>query len=116
MNRVLLRVGLSAAAVGAIVAGFGLTAVARDIRRQSQVDEAQPADVIVVLGAAEYRGRPSPVLEARLNHALFLYLQNMAPRILATGGADGDPVAPWTPEQHNEAIVHAGPRRRRARR
>ena len=66
MNRVLLRVGLSAAAVGAIVAGFGLTAVARDIRRQSQVDEAQPADVIVVLGAAEYRGRPSPVLEARL--------------------------------------------------
>jgi uncharacterized SAM-binding protein YcdF (DUF218 family) len=91
MNRVLLRVGLSAAAVGAIAAGFGLSTVARDIRRQSRVDEAQPADVIVVLGAAEYRGRPSPVLEARLNHALFLYLRNLAPRILTTGGAGGDP-------------------------
>src|SRR6476646_3115196 len=91
MNRVLLRVGLGAAAVGTIAAGIGLTSVARDIRRQSRVDEAQPADVIVVLGAAEYRGRPSPVLEARLNHALFLYLRNLAPRILTTGGAGGDP-------------------------
>jgi uncharacterized SAM-binding protein YcdF (DUF218 family) len=91
MNRVLLTVGLSAAVVGTIAAGIGLTTVARDISRQSRVDEAQPADVIVVLGAAEYRGRPSPVLEARLNHALFLYLRSLAPRILTTGGAGGDP-------------------------
>ncbi len=91
MNRVLLRVGLSAAAVGTIAAGIGLAIVAREIRDQSRVDEARPADVIVVLGAAEYRGRPSPVLEARLNHALFLYLRNLAPRILTTGGAGGDP-------------------------
>jgi hypothetical protein len=70
---------------------MGLTTVAHEIRRQSRVDEAQPADVIVVLGAAEYRGRPSPVLEARLNHALFLYLRSLAPRILTTGGAGGDP-------------------------
>src|SRR5579862_3784083 len=74
------------------VAVFGwLAVVARQIEQQSTVDEAHPADVIMVLGAAEYRGRPSPVLEARLNHALFLYLQNMAPRILTTGGAGGDP-------------------------
>jgi len=79
------------AAAGVIAAGLGLTSVARDIRRQSRVDEAQAADVIVVLGAAEYRGHPSPVLEARLNHALFLYLRNLAPRILTTGGAGGDP-------------------------
>src|ERR1700688_3576039 len=91
MNRVLLRVGLGAAAVGTIAAGIGLTTVAREIGRQSRVDEAQPADVIVVLGAAEYRGHPSPVLEARLNHALFLYLRKMAPRILTTGGSGGDP-------------------------
>src|SRR5579864_4742693 len=91
MNRILLRVGLGAAAVGTIAAGIGLTSVAREIGRQSTVDEARPADVIVVLGAAEYRGRPSPVLEARLNHALFLYLQNLAPRILTTGGRGGDP-------------------------
>ncbi|HYV63392.1 MAG TPA: YdcF family protein [Bryobacteraceae bacterium] len=91
MNRVLLRVGLGAAAVATVATGIGLTTVAREIRDQSRVDEAQPADVIVVLGAAEYRGRPSPVLEARLNHALFLYLRNLAPRILTTGGAGGDP-------------------------
>ena len=65
--------------------------VARAIRMQSTVDEVRPSDVILVLGAAEYRGKPSPVLEARLNHALFLYRQNWAPRILTTGGAGGDP-------------------------
>jgi uncharacterized SAM-binding protein YcdF (DUF218 family) len=43
------------------------------------------------LGAAAYRGRPSPVLEARLNHALYLYLQKLAPKIMTTGGAGGDP-------------------------
>ena len=76
----------------ALAAWFAdVVSVARDIRLQSTVDEVHPADVIVVLGAAEYRGRPSPVLEARLNHALFLYLQHMAPRILTTGGSGGDP-------------------------
>jgi uncharacterized SAM-binding protein YcdF (DUF218 family) len=68
-----------------------IAATAREIRRQSEVDEAHPADIILVLGAAEYRGRPSPVLEARLNHALVLYLKGLAPRILTTGGAGGDP-------------------------
>jgi len=66
--------------------------VATEIQQQSLVDEARPADAIIVLGAAEYRGKPSPVLEARLNHALFLYLKGMAPRIITTGGAGGDPV------------------------
>jgi uncharacterized SAM-binding protein YcdF (DUF218 family) len=65
--------------------------VAREIEQQSTVDEAQAADVIIVLGAAEYRGRPSPVLEGRLNHALLLYLKHLAPYILTTGGAGGDP-------------------------
>lgn len=65
--------------------------VAREIEKQSTVDETQPADVILVLGAAEYHGKPSPVLQARLNHALMLYLQKRAPYILTTGGAGGDP-------------------------
>jgi uncharacterized SAM-binding protein YcdF (DUF218 family) len=69
-----------------------VTQVAAEIHQQSVIDEAQSADAIIVLGAAEYRGKPSPVLEARLNHALFLYLKNMAPRIITTGGAGGDPV------------------------
>jgi uncharacterized SAM-binding protein YcdF (DUF218 family) len=82
-----------AGVLGVLLLGAGLkiTAVAREIREQSTLDEVRPADVIVVLGAAEYRGHPSPVLEARLNHALFLYLQGMAPRILTTGGKGGDP-------------------------
>lgn len=62
------------------------------IAEQSTRDEAQPADVILVLGAAEYRGRPSPVLKARLDHALDLYNRKLAPRIMTTGGAGGDPV------------------------
>jgi uncharacterized SAM-binding protein YcdF (DUF218 family) len=66
--------------------------VAGEIQQQSVIDEAQAADAIIVLGAAEYRGKPSPVLEARLNHALFLYLKGLAPRIITTGGAGGDPV------------------------
>jgi len=62
------------------------------IEQQSTRDEAQKADVILVLGAAEYRGRPSPVLRARLDHALDLYNRGLAPRIMTTGGAGGDPV------------------------
>jgi uncharacterized SAM-binding protein YcdF (DUF218 family) len=62
------------------------------VERQATRDEAQPADVILVLGAAEYRGRPSPVLKARLDHALDLYRKGLAPRIMTTGGAGGDPV------------------------
>lgn len=65
-------------------AAFG--AVFYQVSTQAQVDEAQPADVIVVLGAAQYYGRPSPVLKARLDHALELYNQGLAPRIITTGG------------------------------
>ena len=54
-------------------------------------DSAQKADAIVVLGAAQYAGRPSPVLEARLDHAIRLYRRGIAPRLIVTGGkANGD--------------------------
>ncbi len=66
--------------------------IAIGIERQASRDEAQNADVILVLGAAEYRGRPSPVLKARLDHALELYRKGLAPRMMTTGGAGGDPV------------------------
>ncbi len=65
--------------------------VAKQIERQSTTDEAQKADVIIVMGAAEYHGRPSPVLQGRLNHALLLYVKGLAPYVLTTGGAGGDP-------------------------
>lgn len=54
-------------------------------------DEAKPAEAIVVLGAAQYAGRPSPVLRARLDHAVLLWNRHLAPRVVLTGGmGDGD--------------------------
>ncbi len=49
-------------------------------------DDAREADAIVVLGAAQYAGRPSPVLKSRLDHAITLYHRGMAPRLVVTGG------------------------------
>src|SRR3954452_8110681 len=66
--------------------------VGKQIYLQSNVEEAVPADVILVLGAAEYRGRPSPVLRARLDHAYDLYSRKLSSHIMTTGGAGGDPV------------------------
>ena len=81
-------------ALAAAAAGLVLYVAYLSVRiwQQSVREEARPSDVILVLGAAEYRGRPSPVLRARLDHALELFQQQMAPRILTTGGAGGDPV------------------------
>jgi len=49
-------------------------------------DEARPADAIAVFGAAEYGGRPSPVLHARLDHAVELYQEQIAPLVITLGG------------------------------
>jgi uncharacterized SAM-binding protein YcdF (DUF218 family) len=54
--------------------------------RAARRDDARPADAIVVLGAAQYDGTPSPVLAARLDHALELYNAGVAPTIVVTGG------------------------------
>lgn len=52
----------------------------------SSRDEARPAQAIVVLGAAQYAGRPSPVLRARLDHALELWKRKLATVLILTGG------------------------------
>lgn len=58
---------------------------------QARNDEARETDAIVVMGAAQYNGRPSGVLSARLDHALTLYEQGYAPYIIVTGGKlEGD--------------------------
>lgn len=49
-------------------------------------DQARPVGAIVVLGAAQYVGRPSPVLRARLDHAIALWRRNLAPIMIVTGG------------------------------
>jgi len=52
----------------------------------SSRDEARPAEAIVVLGAAQYAGRPSPVLRARLDHALELWDRHLSSLLILTGG------------------------------
>jgi uncharacterized SAM-binding protein YcdF (DUF218 family) len=52
----------------------------------SRRDEARPAEAIVLFGAAQYNGRPSPVLRARLDHAVDLWKRDLAPYIVVTGG------------------------------
>lgn len=65
--------------------------VARQIAAVAEEDQATSADAIAVFGAAEYEGRPSPILHLRLDHALELYRQHLAPVIITLGGgADRD--------------------------
>ena len=67
----------------------------------SQQDQRRPVDAIVVLGAAQYNGRPSPVLRARLDHAIQLYHEGLAPRIVVTGGVGrGDTTSEALVGQH----------------
>jgi uncharacterized SAM-binding protein YcdF (DUF218 family) len=68
-----------------------VVALSKEIEARSLIDDAESSDVIVVLGAAEYNGRPSPVLKARLDHAYDLYERRLAPKLITTGGAGGDP-------------------------
>jgi len=63
----------------------------RAVRRDAARDEARPTDAIVVFGAAQYNGAPSPVFKARLDHAFDLEEEDLAPVVITTGGSGGDP-------------------------
>lgn len=63
----------------------------REVRFSAVRDEAKVSDVIIVLGAAQYNGRPSKILKARLDHALSLYNRGFAQAIITTGGYGPDP-------------------------
>jgi uncharacterized SAM-binding protein YcdF (DUF218 family) len=82
-------VRLEALGLLALATFLALTAgrVVHDGSRQ----ELHPAGAIVVFGAAEYAGHPSPVLRARLDHAFNLFQQGIAPVVITTGGAAEDP-------------------------
>src|ERR1700688_1715267 len=79
-------VALMAAAVAAFLAITSIRIV-----RESSLEEVKPADAIVVFGAAEYSGHPSPVLRARLDHGFDLFQQGIAPVVIVTGVAAADP-------------------------
>lgn len=77
-----LRVGAGVALIGVLVVGgtgFRVWQVAR-------TDDRNKADMVVVLGAAQYEGRPSSILQARLDHAERLYEQGVAPIVVTVGG------------------------------
>src|SRR3954468_16741205 len=72
-------------ALGILIFGGWLMSLAGVVFWEHR-DTARPAAAIVVLGAAQYVGRPSPVLRARLDHAIDLWRRGLAPRIIFTGG------------------------------
>jgi uncharacterized SAM-binding protein YcdF (DUF218 family) len=53
----------------------------------ARVDDRTPADAIVVLGAAQYDGVPTPVFQARLEHAATLFEEGVAPQVITVGGS-----------------------------
>lgn len=75
--------------VAAVLVYFGVTFV--QVWAASRRDDAQQVGAIVVLGAAQYDGEPSPVFRARLDHAASLYRDGLAPVVVVTGGRqEGD--------------------------
>jgi uncharacterized SAM-binding protein YcdF (DUF218 family) len=80
---------LGALLVVTLLAFLAFTSV--QIVHESRLEESHRADAIVVFGAAEYSGHPSPVLRARLDHAFDLYEKGIAPVVITTGGAAADP-------------------------
>ena len=83
-----------------------LAFTAQRVLRQAARDETRHADAIVVFGAAEYAGRPSPVYRARLDHAYDLFVRGLAPLVITCGGAGADPT-------YNEGAVGRDYLRRR---
>jgi uncharacterized SAM-binding protein YcdF (DUF218 family) len=71
--------------VGLLAVGYVAVSIWQ-VRSTGAGDEAQPVDAIVVMGAAQYDGRPSPQLAARLDHAVGLWERDLAPMVVVTGG------------------------------
>jgi uncharacterized SAM-binding protein YcdF (DUF218 family) len=69
-----------------IAAAFAGSALIAAIYVQARSDQTRPVDAIVVMGAAQYNGRPSPILRARLDEAFAAYREGVAPLIVVTGG------------------------------
>jgi uncharacterized SAM-binding protein YcdF (DUF218 family) len=72
-------------------------------------DGARASDAIVVLGAAQYVGRPSPVLRARLDHALDLWERGLAPRLIFTGGTGAGDTTSEAAVSRMYALKHGVP-------
>lgn len=82
----LLRILVRVAVVGCVLAVLYFGVTFAQVWRASTTDRAATSDAIVVLGAAQYDGAPSPVLRSRLDHAIELRQQGIADVIVVTGG------------------------------
>jgi uncharacterized SAM-binding protein YcdF (DUF218 family) len=93
-----------------VVAAFALWIVsATAVLIWSSRDEARPAQAIVVLGAAQYAGKPSPVLRARLDHALDLWNRHLASLLILTGGTGSGDTTSEAAVGRNYARKHGVP-------
>jgi uncharacterized SAM-binding protein YcdF (DUF218 family) len=81
-----IRIARRVLTIGMLTVFFLWVASAVTVLFWSSRDEARPAQAIVVLGAAQYAGKPSPVLRARLDHALDLWNRHLASLLILTGG------------------------------
>jgi uncharacterized SAM-binding protein YcdF (DUF218 family) len=81
-----LRLGVRAVALVALLVVAYVVITFVQVVQATRGDSHEPAEAIIVLGAAQYDGRPSPVLEGRLRHAVDLYEDGVAPIVVVTGG------------------------------
>jgi uncharacterized SAM-binding protein YcdF (DUF218 family) len=98
---------LAGGAVGVVVLYLGITFA--QVWSASRQDHAQPAQAIIVLGTAQYNGTPSPALASRLDHAVDLFQQGMAPLIVVTGGRQPGDVYTEAEASANYLAAHGVP-------
>ena len=108
MLRILVQVGV-AALIGSVALG---AYIAVQISERGKLDERQPVDAIVVLGAAQFNGRPSDVFQARLEHAVALWDQGWADWFIVTGGKLPDDGTTEAEVARDWAIAHGVPQDR----
>lgn len=114
VSRPLSSGGSQGVFVRVVLTGFvvviGITGYATlRIWEQASRDERRPADAIVVMGAAQYNGTPSPLFAARLDHAIALYQEGVAPRLIVTGGKREGDRTTEAASARQYAILHGVP-------
>ncbi len=103
--RTVLQLAVGALLASVVLVGF----MALQIGAQGARDERRTADAIVVLGAAQFNGRPSDVFRARLQHAVELWQEGLAPYLVVTGGKLPDDLTTEAAVAREWAIGHGVP-------
>ena len=103
-----LRARVALALLGAVLLGWLMSL--GTVLAWERNDQARPVGAIVVLGAAQYVGRPSPVLRARLDHAVVLWRRNLAPALIVTGGTGTGDTTSEAAVSQRYVVQHGVPR------